>query len=698
MQPRVLLLSVAMGLGLACGAVIGPNAGDPDGGEWGDPDATVLSPFPDGGFQDLEDAGWTVPGDSDAGTSHGCPPCAADEECDYDESVCVKKGRCVDGGTQDVTCASAGVQCGSFSYLDKCDGQFRTLQCPACQGDQACVSGQCRCQAESDAVLCEAAGALCGVVTVVDGCGDLRSARCGTCGFGEVCLPGTRACEALTACGAGTPCPAEAPYCRDDGYCVQCTGSGACASGSVCDPELNLCLQCLQDADCPANARRCLEGVGTCVECLVGPDCDSGRCSPGDHQCQAAPPPNDGCAGAEAVQVGLGVSGELADAASDATPSCGAQGIPDVAFALRVPVAGPYTIVVTPLDPELAPTVSVRTRCELPETEVGCAATAPGQPVRLQARLPVGEVVLWVGGVAGAGRGAFTLEVLEGPTAAAPGNDTCAGAEPLALVQVEGSHWQATAKGSTVLAGDGYAGSCAYSDGPDVVYALHLDADAKVTATVTSDRSVLAYQPTAYLRGPGTPAACADYSAEKACSFEAGGGSATAVAGALAGNADYYLVVDGAYGSAGGFDLVVDVDTPLPMADGCDGYSFAPPDPGQTRSFDADTSAATNQAEGACGGSGPDALYTFTLGAPTAVTIRLTATGADAPLRPLFYLRRGACGSVLPSDEYACAVPGPEDEHVATRSFPSLPAGTWWLWVDGFAGSRGPYTLAVSQP
>ena len=56
----------------------------------------------------------------------------------------------------------------------------------------------------------------------------------------------------------------------------------------------------------------------------------------------------------------------------------------------------------------------------------------------------------------------------------------------------------------------------------------------------------------------------------------------------------------------------------------------------------------------------------------------------------MLYLR-ASCGT----DELACAA-APSGNASATLSTDVLPPGRYSLWVDGFSGSAGPYTLSAT--
>ncbi|MBX7101437.1 MAG: hypothetical protein K1X89_27225 [Myxococcaceae bacterium] len=100
------------------------------------------------------------------------------------------------------------------------------------------------------------------------------------------------------------------------------------------------------------------------------------------------------------------------------------------------------------------------------------------------------------------------------------------------------------------------------------------------------------------------------------------------------------------------------------------------------------TSALNPGLEGSCGGAGArDAIYRFETQQVQDLTVNVTASGA---FQPVVYLRQGDCEA---GAERACV---PSTAGTASLSVPALPAGTYFLGVDGFAKTAGDYTLSLS--
>ncbi len=103
-----------------------------------------------------------------------------------------------------------------------------------------------------------------------------------------------------------------------------------------------------------------------------------------------------------------------------------------------------------------------------------------------------------------------------------------------------------------------------------------------------------------------------------------------------------------------------------------------------------DTSLAGNTtSSGECGGTtGPDLVYTFTLNSPQNLTAQVTP--GDQKFNPVLYLRK-VCdgdGTELACDEKGAGMPALVDL--------VLQPGSYFLWVDGYFGTKGPFTLDLT--
>ncbi len=159
----------------------------------------------------------------------------------------------------------------------------------------------------------------------------------------------------------------------------------------------------------------------------------------------------------------------------------------------------------------------------------------------------------------------------------------------------------------------------------------------------------------------------------------------------------YYLWVD-TYGSttayAGAFTAtvaIIDGNTPVP--DTCADYMPLPTFVSGLASIDGTMSKATHNETGGCAAmSGPDLVYSFTLGAqggPRSVTA--VVKGSTTFTAPALYIRSTACEGAS-AQEVACSV---GSASTARTLAPALPPGTYYIFVDSTATATGTFTLTV---
>jgi hypothetical protein len=217
------------------------------------------------------------------------------------ETSCCTSADCGSGGTcagGDCTCRTGFKSCQGTCIPDDACCSADCGPCESCQGaacvficqaEQECVSGQCRCTANSCDGCCD--GNTCQDGDTTAFCGS-DGETCDTCVGSEICQGG--ACVCLTQCcsddacnpgqlcaqgqcvtGQGT-CAMGADFCVSEASCngpeCVCTSTTAgqtrCAKGPVLAP----CNSCLSDADCAM-----LSGVpGAFCARVVGPLCPSG--------------------------------------------------------------------------------------------------------------------------------------------------------------------------------------------------------------------------------------------------------------------------------------------------------------------------------------------------------------------------------------------------------------------------------------
>jgi hypothetical protein len=416
-------------------------------------------------------------------------------------------------------------------------------------------------------------------------------------------------------------------------------------------------------------------------------DCPVGTCSP-NHACVPLP---DGCLTVETLDLSKGpvhLTGSLSKAADDTRLSCATstQGN-DLVYTFTTASSGRLVATAT-TDGSFRPALELRSSCTGAQNPLGCnkAGASNNNSVTLQIDpLPNGTYWLWLDSDDGSA-GDFTLDVtLENPQLA----DSCSAPD---LIELKDSPVVLT--GSTVGLKDDGAGTCGGQGGPDAVFAMHTGGPKSIRVELTT--TTPGYAPVFYLRQRCDSADPAD---QVAC---VASGPNQAFTVPLFGPGVLYLFIDGQAGNqfvtAGDFTLTV---TPMdaaqpPQNDTCGfAQTLALPAIGSgSVSVQSDTTAALDNSDG-CGGAGsPDLVYRFHLDQPRLVQTTVTPL-SGANYLPLVYLRPGnACSSEAANDQVACTYAFNWGQPV-TSVVPSLPAGDWFLWVDGFLYTSGPFNLQV---
>lgn len=155
----------------------------------------------------------------------------------------------------------------------------------------------------------------------------------------------------------------------------------------------------------------------------------------------------------------------------------------------------------------------------------------------------------------------------------------------------------------------------------------------------------------------------------------------------------YYLWVDGT--SPGPYTLTANLTRPVP-GDTCLNprtLLLSADDAGVALGVNVtgDTYRLFSDFQGSCGGStSPDLVYRLDTVAP--LNLRAVVSPTWSSYQPTVYLRGASCDGGV---EVACAAaPSPGTD--ATLMAPNLPAGTWYLFVDGLGGTSGPFSLSVT--
>lgn len=374
------------------------------------------------------------------------------------------------------------------------------------------------------------------------------------------------------------------------------------------------------------------------------------------------PPANDTCLGRAALALNASTGGALRAATDDGHGSCGGAGA-DVFYALTLTEASKVTIAASADFPAV---LALTTGCD-GLTELGCATRVDAGTRLAFEALSAGSYVLRVDAPAGVVDGTFQLSTTVTPARAPPAGVSCDAFEPLVFAGDV-----ATASGSVALADNHLPASCG-TDGGDAVYGFTLAAPRHLKATLTgfAGGSVA-------LVAAGT---CPGLGG--ALCVPAGTGATPVLLERTALEAgDWRLVVDGGGPLAGAFGLTVELSDALfpPANDRCQGaLPLAGTVTGDTRGAGDDFASACS----ANGVSSRDEVYALDVTGDTEVHLAL-----DATFEASVALVAGPCGAPTP---VACA-----DGRQPRLSLPALPTGTYYVWVDGYAGGSGTFTLTAT--
>ncbi|MSP62092.1 MAG: hypothetical protein EXR72_17510 [Myxococcales bacterium] len=361
--------------------------------------------------------------------------------------------------------------------------------------------------------------------------------------------------------------------------------------------------------------------------------------------------------------------------------SCGGASGPDLVYSVTLAAKNQVTFTLTPnavKSPDFEPVLYLRDVCADKAKEVACHYSGgPAKAASFNVVLPAGTYFLFVDGYIGT-KGAFTITVALAPPPPAPANDACGGAQALTFV-----NGKATASGDLRGAGDDAVSTCG-SKGGDAVYTFTTLQAQSFLATLTPDKSTPNYRPVLFLRKVCASAAMAD---ELACTKGAIGGAADiTVANLPAGK--YWLWADSLDNASGKFTLDATLAGPPPANDTCaapEKLTFV----NNMAAATVETLVAKDDGSGTCGGTSPDAIYTFTTLKDQQITITVAPDMNSAAYQPLVYLRAScAAGELGCIDAGKPGVP-------AKLVVPFVPAGTYFLWVDGFGGTKGKAALTV---
>jgi hypothetical protein len=379
-------------------------------------------------------------------------------------------------------------------------------------------------------------------------------------------------------------------------------------------------------------------------------------------------PGNETCGTAHAIAPGAQIVAELTSATSDVTSACGSS-YGDLVYTFQLDTARDVRAFAVAKDLFGTPSLSLRgSPCEGAAAEIGCRT---GDNTELFRRaLPPGRYYLVV-----ASTGPSDVGVLleTSPPSTPPQDESCVGSPHL------------TANRTTVvdLAGhvDDIQLGCAVG-APDAAYGLYLDAISDVLLLdAISDGDLGAVSLSGVACKPGAPLLCCgsgDASPVRATALEVAAG-------------EYRVVVESALGSPStvtAFVRPAAAPVLVPFSDACDAPAEIPATGG---AFQGNTANAADDWTASCdvGGTGgsPDQMLHLRLAAPSRVV--LDARGSA--YSEILDIRTGA---TCPGDEVKG---GCSAGYMRDRSFLDLllPAGDYWIQIDGYQGASGAWKLDV---
>ncbi len=577
-------------------------------------------------------------------------------------------------------CLRLTKECGTFSGTDLC-GEPRTADCGECTLPERCntETNQCSCTPAEKAVLCGAASAQCGSISVADdGCGTpIPSLDCGTC-------------SELANCEADHRC-----HCKETDVQICARLSRNCGA-----------LQALDECGDYRHIPDCSFGV----PCGTGNECVNNSCAT-----IGTVPSNDSCgaAGASAIELVLDPEGKITfetdttHAGPSASGRCQPNSLNDVVYALRLAKESSLKLVATPANGSLTrPNLYLRSSCADPATEIGCALSpSAGAPAELAApSAGPGLVYLWIdsGGLLQADAGRQTITI-EATPVSAPINPNCAEALPILnpkkelFLELEGTTVGATHPSEEEL------GRCALT-GRDVYYSFTMPDDEEhlVVATVWSTDSH-------YAPGIALLRACSGEERELSC---LAGDPAhphnrlQVSVPRLPPDTTYYLRISGVTSVPGNFAATLEFFAPIDN-DSCEqvesGGTHLDLGPSFSKTITGRTDVANDNVAVSCTGQsadeGRDVVYSFDVPAGKSRNVAVTLKGIGGAYLPTFSVRSDCYAK---SSELLCATPSdvaaPDPTETLSRRLFALRPGTYHLIVDSFKGSGGEFELQISMP
>jgi hypothetical protein len=385
------------------------------------------------------------------------------------------------------------------------------------------------------------------------------------------------------------------------------------------------------------------------------------------YQSPQPAPLNVGCVAPTPLIVGEPALVDLALAGEELATAC-ETGRPDLGFSLTLEAASDVLLLARSLDGLGSPRLSLRRpECDIDGAEIACRS---GAPAELRARaLPAGDYVV---GVSASGPSRVELIVELDSPSQAPASDICAGAPSLPL------------NAETPLSLVGHVDDVAAGCQPGFV-------DAAGTLDLVAATDLLAIARFSPGDGGAVSLATPDCELSGTLSCAAGGARPVRVSRHDLAAGTYTVVVESRLGLPATVTLAsrpAQAPILVPGADGCVDVVAIGENGGFYRG---NTGNATGDFTASCDfatpSGAPDQLLSFSLSEPRRVIV--DARGSD--FETLVNIRRGA---ECPGQEVnaGCAI-----SQAGDRSFLDLdlPAGEYFVQVDGYAGASGAWLLDV---
>lgn len=160
--------------------------------------------------------------------------------------------------TMDADCTKLGLRC------DEGSGR-----CVACLADADCAAPTPRCSP---------------ALRVCVGCLETSD-----CSAKQRCDERSMTC--LDTCAEGDElCPVAGFACDEHAnVCIECRSSSHCTGGLRCAMHIGRCVECIANAQCPAERPKCDPRRGACVGCVSSTDCPPGEACTSTSTCVSVP-------------------------------------------------------------------------------------------------------------------------------------------------------------------------------------------------------------------------------------------------------------------------------------------------------------------------------------------------------------------------------------------------------------------------